>query len=157
MTEFSLPDEITPLLAARDSLKARYAASELRFTLDGNLVGDLGEAVAAELFGLELSSRCGAAIDGFSPEPRRRSVQVKASGTFRGPAFRRQDVGADHLLFFHFDFDRRVGQVLFNGPEKIALAQMPTSWVTGQRMISLKRLRAADATVLPEDRLSRIR
>lgn len=157
MTEFALPDEITPLLAARDSLKARYAASELRFTLDGNLVGDLGEAVAAELFGLELSSRCGAAIDGFSPEPRRRSVQVKASGTFRGPAFRKQDVGADHLLFFHFDFDRRVGQVLFNGPEKIALAQMPTSWVTGQRMISLKRLRAADATVLPEDRLSRIR
>ena len=157
MTEFDLPDEITPLLAARDSLKARYAASELRFTLDGNLVGDLGEAVAAELFGLELSSRCGAAIDGFSPEPRRRSVQVKASGTFRGPAFRKQDVGADHLLFFHFDFDRRVGQVLFNGPEKIALAQMPTSWVTGQRMISLKRLRAADATVLPEDRLSRIR
>ena len=157
MTHFPLPDEIIPLLVARDHLKARYASSELRFTLDGNLVGDLGEAVAAELFGLELSSRCGAAIDGFSPGPRRRSVQVKASGTFRGPAFRRHDVGADHLLFFHFNFDQRIGEVLFNGPERIALALMPATWVSGQRMISLKRLRTADATVLPEDRLLRVR
>lgn len=50
--EFELPAEIQPLLEARDKLRQRYAASGLCFTLDGNLVGDIGEAVAAELFGI---------------------------------------------------------------------------------------------------------
>lgn len=83
MEEFDLPAEIEPLLAARDRLRERYASSGLRFTLDGNLVGDIGEAIAAELFGIELSARCGSAVDGFTKGPNRKSVQVKASGTFR--------------------------------------------------------------------------
>ena len=95
MDEFELPAEIQPLLAARAQLRLRYASSELGFTLDGNLVGDIGEAVASELFGIELARRCGPAIDGFAPGPKRKSVQVKASGTFRGPAFRKLEIGAD--------------------------------------------------------------
>lgn len=156
MDEFELPAEIQPLLAARDSLRRRYASSGLRFTLDGNLVGDIGEAVAAELFGIELSSRCGPAIDGFAPGRGRKSVQVKASGTFRGPAFRKLEVGADHLLFFHFDFDRRVGTVIFNGPERIALEKMPGTWTTGQRTVPLGYLRQKNAALRDSDRLPRI-
>ncbi len=156
MDTFDLPAEIEPLLAARDALKARYAASGLRFTLDGNLVGDIGEAVAAELFGLELTGRCGPAIDGFAPGPIRKSVQVKASGTFRGPAFRKLEEGADHLLFFHLDFDQRRGKVIFNGPEAVALANMPETW-SGQRMLSLSYLRRAHAALAEEDRLPRLR
>lgn len=156
MDEFDLPAEIEPLLAARDRLKQRYAASGLRFTFDGNLVGDIGEAVAAELFGLELTARCGPAVDGLAPGPVRKSVQVKASGTFRGPAFRKLDLGADHLLFFHLDFDRRRGKVIFNGPESIALSKMPSIW-TGQRMISLKHLRDAYGDMRDQDKLPRVR
>ncbi|HEY5088647.1 MAG TPA: hypothetical protein VIK30_01690 [Polyangia bacterium] len=156
MTEFELPAEIEHLLAARDALRRRYLASGLRFTLDGNLVGDIGEAVAAELFGIELSSRCGAGIDGYSPGPSRRSVQVKASGTARGPAFRRVELRADHLLFFHFDFDRRLGQVIYNGPEKLALFHFPATWV-GQRVVPLGYLRAADARVADVQRLARLK
>lgn len=156
MDDFDLPAEIEPLLAARDGLKERYATSGLRFTLDGNLVGDIGEAVAAELFGLELTARCGAAVDAFTPGPSRKTVQVKASGTFRGPAFRKLEVGADHLLFFHFDFDQRRGKVIFNGPESVALSKMPTNW-TGQRMVSLKHLRDAQAALSDQDKLLRVR
>jgi hypothetical protein len=156
MDNFDLPPEIEPLLAARDALKQRYAASGLRFTLDGNLVGDIGEAVAAELFGLELTARCGAAIDGFAPGPAGKSVQVKASGTFRGPAFRKLEVGADHLLFFHLDFDQRRGVVIFNGPEAVALSKMPPTW-RGQRMISLKHLRNAYGGLTDGEKLPRVR
>jgi len=156
MDEFELPREIQPLLAARDKLRGRYASSGLRFTLDGNLVGDIGEAVAAELFDIMLTHRCGQAIDGFAPGPERKSVQVKASGTFRGPAFRKLETGADYLLFFHFDFDRRVGKVIFNGPERVALAKMPSSW-TGQRMVPVGYLRQANAELQDSDRLPRIR
>jgi len=66
------------------------------------LVGDIGEAVAAELFGVKLSARDGTGIDGHAPDGR--SVQVKASGSNRGPAFRVVDTRADHLLFLSFDF-----------------------------------------------------
>ena len=156
MDEFELPAEIEPLLAARDGLRRRYTSSGLRFTLDGNLVGDIGEAVAAELYGLQLTARCGAGIDAMSPGPVSKSVQVKASGTFRGPAFREVDLRADHLLFFHLDFDRRVGQTIFNGPEEIALEGTPTQWV-GQLIIPLGRLRKANEKVHDSDRLRRIR
>lgn len=152
MEEFDLPAEIEPLLAARDRLRERYASSGLRFTLDGNLVGDIGEAIAAELFGIELSARCGSAVDGYTKGPNRKSVQVKASGTFRGPLFRKSEVGPDHLLFFHLDFEQRVGKVIFNGPEKLALATMPGNWV-GQRAAPLGYLRKANAIVEDVDRL----
>ena len=33
-------------------LRDHYRSAALEFTLDGNLIGDIGEAVAAELFGL---------------------------------------------------------------------------------------------------------
>lgn len=82
-------------------------------------------------------------------------MQVKASGTFRGPVFRKQEEGADHLLFFHFDFDRRVGKVIFNGPEKRALEKMPVTW-TGQRTVPLGHLRQANAALQESDRLPRI-
>jgi hypothetical protein len=56
-------------------------------TLDGNLVGDLAEALALSRFDLKLVEiKSHAAIDGFGLDGR--SVHVKATGTGRGPAFR---------------------------------------------------------------------
>jgi len=43
-----------------------------------NLIGDIGEAVAVELFGLTLSPPNGTDINGHAPDGR--SVQVKATG-----------------------------------------------------------------------------
>lgn len=81
----------------------------------------------------------GTGIDGHAPDGR--SVQVKASGTNRGPAFRMVDTRADHLLFFYLDIDLCTAKLLFNGPEHIALAAHRTPW-TGQRMVSIPRILA---------------
>ena len=51
MRTFGLPPIITDLLQARNRLRDHYRSAALTFTLDGNLIGDIGEAVAAELFG----------------------------------------------------------------------------------------------------------
>ena len=99
--QFRLPPVFTELRNARNRLRDHYRSAGLNFTLDGNLVGDIGEAVAAELFGIKLSARNGTGIDGHNADGR--SVQVKASGCDRGPAFRMVDTRADHLLFFNFD------------------------------------------------------
>ena len=151
--EFTLPPVVTDLVAARNRLREHYKSAGLKFTLDGNLVGDIGEAVAAELFGIELVQANGTGIDGHAADGR--SVQVKATGSGYGPAFRHVDTRADHLLFFDFDFGNLKGTVIFNGPEHLALTKMPSAW-SGQRSVTKIQIRTADAWVAIEDRLKRV-
>ena len=141
---FVLPPLIRELIVARNRIREHYVDYGLSFTLDGNLIGDLGEAIAAEIFGLKLVARNGTGIDGHALDGR--SVQVKASGTKRGPAFRMVDIRAQHLLFFHLDLDACTADLLFNGPEEIALMGLNKPW-NGQRMVSVQRIREADALV----------
>lgn len=162
MTEFEMPDLIADMVAARNKVREHYAAMldrqgsavELKFTLDGNLVGDIGEALAAQLFGIRLvETKSTEGIDGYAPDGR--TVQVKATGTGRGPAFRCVEIRADHLLFFDLDFDRCRGAIVYNGPEHYAVRHLPDTF-TSQRQLSRHQIRAADAMVQPGERLSRI-
>lgn len=147
---FVLPPVITDLVLARNCLRDHYRSAALDFTLDGNLIGDIGEAVAAELFGLKLSPRNGTGIDGHARDGR--SVQVKATGTGRGPAFRMVDTRADHLLFLAFDMENLRGEVVYNGPEEVALTFLPSTWV-GQRSLTKAQIRQADLLVRHDQRL----
>jgi hypothetical protein len=135
---------------ARNALKAHYAMIDLRFTFDGNLVGDLGEAVAAELFDLKLTGRSNEGIDGFAKDGR--SVQIKASGVRGGPAFRVVDTRADHLIVMHFDYDECAGEIIYNGPEEPVVRALPPTWV-GQRCVSISTLKRLDALLTDSDRL----
>ncbi|WP_084356154.1 DUF6998 domain-containing protein [Novosphingobium lentum] len=147
---FRLPEQILRLVNARNELKAHYSGVDLRFTFDGNLVGDLGEAVAADLFGLKLTGRSNEGIDGHARDGR--SVQVKASGTRRGAPFRLVETCADHLLFFHFEYDQCVGEVIYNGPEEPVRQTLPASWV-GQRSVGTATFRRLDKLVSEDARL----
>jgi hypothetical protein len=150
MTMFTLPAVITNLVRARDRLRDHYNVPGLAFSLDGKLVGNIGEAVAAELFGLTLSPGGGTGIDGRAPDGR--TVQVKATGTGRGPVFRQIDTRADHLIVIDFNFDELKGEVVFNGPEHIALQCMPATW-SEQRAVSKRQIRLLNSEVAPQDRL----
>jgi hypothetical protein len=151
--KFKLPDEIQKLIAARNALRARFQDVDLHFTLDGNLVGDLGEAIAAELFGIRLTGRSNEGIDGHAPD--NRTVQVKASGTNGPAAFRAVDTRADHLLFFHFDYDNCSGEVIYNGPEHPVRALLPEHW-HGQKRISVPTFKRLNKEVLDSERLQLI-
>lgn len=127
----------------------------MKFTLDGNLVGDLGEAIAVELFGIQLAeTKSTEGIDGFAPDGQT-TVQIKATGTGRGPAFRRTDTQADHLLFFDLDFETAKGTIVYNGPEHRALAALPNVF-PGQRSLTRKQIRDAQRLVEKNERLPRI-
>jgi hypothetical protein len=153
MREIPLPAIISDLVTARQKLRDRYVGTDLRFTFDGNLVGDIGEALAAERFGLTLERRCGQGIDGHAPDGR--TVQVKATGTNRGPVFRMVETCADHLLFFAIDFDRCLAEIVYNGPECRVTQCLPEAW-SGQRMVTLSRVRRCDAEVADHERLARV-
>lgn len=150
MKFFTLPPVITDLVVARNRLRDHYRSAALEFTLDGNLIGDIGEAVAAELFSLKLSPRNGTGIDGHAPDGR--SVQVKATGTNRGPAFRMVDTRADHLLFLVFDLENLKGEVVYNGPEEPVIKLLPLAWL-GQKTVSITQIRRADSAVAEDHRL----
>ncbi|MFZ5726108.1 MAG: DUF6998 domain-containing protein [Pseudomonadota bacterium] len=147
---FELPPSVRKLVAARNELKDHFSDVDLHFTFDGNLVGDLGEAVAAELYGLKLTGRSNEGVDGYAADGR--SVQVKASGTARGAAFRLVETKADHLLFFHFNYDECFGEVIYNGPEEPVRKSLPETWA-GQRSVSAATFRRLDALVSDADRL----
>lgn len=147
---FKLPEDIKQLVAARQLLRARYEHTGLTFTFDGNLVGDIGEAIAAEIFGIKLVGRGKHAIDGYAPDGR--SVQIKASGSGLGPAFHPGEQYSDHLLFLGLNYDECDGEVIFNGPEEIVRSRLPRVWV-GSRAITIKQIRHADSQVEEGQRL----
>lgn len=152
---FELPKLVREMILVRDKLRSHYNQNgvELKFTPDGRMVGDLGEAIAVELFGISLQQAGG--IDGLAPD-KKTSVQIKASGNLGGAAFRPIDKSkhADHLLFFHLDYDNCCGEVVYNGPEKTVRDKI--SHAKGQRTVSVKVLRALDDDVQTEKRLARI-
>jgi hypothetical protein len=151
MTKFKLPPVIAELVLARNRVRNHYNVPGLAFTLDGKLVGDIGEAVAAEMYDLTLAPGGGRGIDGHAADGR--TVQVKATGTGRGPVFRRVEMRANHLIFIDFNFAELEGEVIFNGPERIALQNMPATW-QGQRPVSALQIRLLNRQVAPEDRLT---
>ena len=149
--QFDLPKPITKLVQARNELQEIWQSKELKFTLDGNLVGDIGEALASDLFGIKLSDANLAGIDGYAPNGW--SVQIKATGTGRGPAFRNTAERARQLIFLSFDFENLKGEVVYNGPEDFALRAFPESW-TGQKSISMRMIKMANQSVHEKDRLT---
>jgi hypothetical protein len=159
---FQLPPAIARLLDARNSVRQHYEAIlrgqgsdvELKFTLDGNLVGDIGEAIAAELFGVKLvSTKSTEGIDGYAADGR--TVQIKATGTRRGPVFRNTQIRAQHLLFFCLDFETARGTVAYNGPEHFVTQHLRGSF-TGQRMVSRAQVSRAAELVQDYERLPRL-
>ena len=149
---FPLPPAVLALCKARDVLKGHYSDSGLTFTLDGKLVGDIGEAVAADIFGLSLCGKRTKAIDAIATDGR--TVQIKATGSSkRGPAFTPGEGTADHLIFIYLTFDAGSAEVRYNGPEAPVRALLPTSW-SGTACPTLASVVAADRRVVDTDRLA---
>lgn len=157
---FRLPECVAEMVNARDRLCKHYAAllqlthaeDRLRFRFDGNLIGDLGEGIAVERFGVRLDkSRGSTGVDGTTLD--RRTIQIKATAAGRGPAFR-QVVGgpAELLLFFEIDLVGGLAIVIFNGPHYKAVKKLPEIY-RGQRSLTAGQIRAANLDVLEAERL----
>lgn len=121
---------------------------ERRFTLDGHLVGSVGEVLAAERYNLTLlaashKTHDATALDG-------RMVQIKLT--------QRSGVGLsscpEHLLVHKLHADGRHEEI-YNGPGAPVWDWCKTRiQKNGQANVSLSRLRRIMATVEPGKRLS---
>jgi hypothetical protein len=104
-----------------------------RFTLDGHLVGSIGEILAAYQFDLDLLPHSSAGHDAVSREGK--NVEIKVT--------QRKSIGLrskpDHLLVLKLNPDGNA-DVVFNGPGELAWNQAGKMQKNGQKAISLSKL-----------------
>ena len=118
------------------------------FTLDGHLVGSIGEVYAAERYGIELFTSSAPTHDGSAPDGR--LVQIKAT--------QRNSIALndnpDYLIVLKIDNDGEMSEI-YNGPGQpvwsiFANRKRPKN---GQYQISLPKLKTLNKKVAEKDRI----
>src|SRR5712692_5285439 len=139
-----IPDLVRRLYAVVRELEDLFPGR--RFTLDGHLVGSIGEVIAAHRYGLTLRRASFTGCDATAPDGR--DVEVKATQGDR-VALR---CPPSHLLVLHLDTKGGIAEV-YNGPGEIVWPHVGRQQSNGQSAISVSRLRALMAGVPPTSRL----
>ena len=136
------------LYTAADGLERLFPGR--KFTLDGHLVGSIGEVTAAYMFDLDLNPASTLKHDARARDGR--NVEIKLTQG-RGVAIRHEP---DHLIVLHRPMGGPI-RVVFNGPGAIPWAASGKMQKNGQRPISLSRLRLLANDVPEHDRLPMLR
>lgn len=146
----TIPRAIRQLLAVVQALRQRYPKK--RFTLDGRLVGDLGEALAEENYDLELFDRVQKHHDARASDGR--LVQIKA--TMQSSLTFPVDHVPDYYLGIQIHTDGNFTEV-FNGPGRIARetvsSRKPTK--TNLHCVPIAALKIANSRVTEQERIPR--
>ncbi len=148
--------EIQQLLDITASLKKQYEG-KLDFSLDGRLVGDIGEALVSEKFDIEIYGRNKHNYDGYHRLTNTK-VQIKASMAYNfSYPF---NIDLEHYIAVHIESDGTL-EVLYNGPGKYVNEFLKDKkrksyrdiWTT----ITANHLRELDGTLKPSERLQPVR
>jgi hypothetical protein len=127
-------------------LQAEFA--NRRFTIDGRLVGDIGEIIAAAEFDVVLDEIGRAGHDGHTSD--RRLVQIKA--TFKDQL----TFGTTPELYLGFKlYPNGTHDVVFNGPGEVIFNEYSHRQGIGAKLLSfpISRLRELSSTVPDKDRV----
>lgn len=139
---------IDQLYDATDALEEAFPGR--KFTLDGHLVGSVGEVVAAYMFDLTLNPASTKAHDALSREGRK--VEIKLTqGT--SVSMRHKP---EHLLVLSRPKGRNIS-VVYNGPGAEPWNASGKLQKNGQRSVTLKKLASLDVAIRPELRLRQVR
>lgn len=140
--------ELEKLYDASARLEAMFPGR--KFTLDGHLVGSIGEVVAAYMFDLDLNRASTLGHDALARDGR--PVEIKLT---QGQAVAiRHEPG--HLIVLQRPRGGPV-RVVFNGPGEVAWNACGGMASNGQRPIRLSTLTALNATLDDSVRLPQIR
>ncbi len=105
--------EIKQLLEITNLLKVQYEG-KLIFSLDGRLVGDIGEALVSDRFGIELYGKNNYMYDGIH-KPSGKEVQIKASMAYNFSYPYDKDL--QHYIAVHIEPNGEL-EIMYNGPGK---------------------------------------
>ena len=142
-----LSDKIKELYKITNELESSYLGR--KFTIDGHLVGSIGEVIVAEHYGLELLPNSTETHDAVSPA--REYVQIKATQINRIAI----SSEPDYLIVIKLFSDGSWEEV-YNGPGKPVWDNAGKMQKNGQRPISLSKLRCLMNSVDRKDTFTRI-
>ena len=142
-----LSDKIKELYKITNELESSYPGR--KFTIDGHLVGSIGELIVAEHYGLELLPNSTETHDAVSSAGE--YVQIKAT------QINRISISSepDYLIVIKLFSDGSWEEV-YNGPGKPAWDNAGKMQKNGQRPISLSKLRCLMNSVDRKDTFARI-
>ena len=151
-----LSQAIRDLYAIVDRLGEECAEHDRHFTLDGHLLGSIGEVYAAERYGISLYTSSKKAHDGWKVDAtgRRREVQIKVTQTRAKRKAAPISHKPDYLIVLLVDEDGSFEEV-YNGPgtkvwDLVKDRPRPSN---GQYQITLSKLRGLNAEVREVDRI----
>lgn len=128
-----LSDKIKELYKITNELESSYPGR--KFTIDGHLVGSIGEVIVAEHYGLELLRNSTETYDAVSADGKH--VQIKATQINRIAI----SSEPDYLIVIKLFSDGSWEEV-YNGPGKPVWDNAGKMQKNGQRPISLSKLRS---------------
>jgi hypothetical protein len=147
-THRTISDALELIFQGIDRLKAAFPSRA--FTIDGRLVGDIGEVIAALEYGVTLDEVSQATHDGVTADGKR--VQIKA--TFKDSLTFR--ITPDWYLGFKL-LPNGEYEEIFNGPGEIIYDHFSHRKGIGASLLSfpLVELRKLSASVPPTQRITR--
>lgn len=131
-----LPSEVRDILRATASLRRRYP--DRKFSLDGHLVGNLGEVIAREAFGLTLLPESTEGHDAMDAAGC--LVQIKLVGATAKAVALYSD--CDFLLVMRLLPEGEQAEVLYFAPGAPVWAMAGKAQKNGQRKVALSRIAA---------------
>ena len=149
-SRISIPEALKQLQTIVAALQRSYP--EKRFTLDGRLVGDMGEILVAEHYDLELLPGIAKHYDATTSHGRRVQIKTTMKGSLTFPC----DHTPDYYLGIKINEDGSIIEV-FNGPgaivEKLLGNRKPTK--TNLYSISISTLLRKNECIREPDRIPR--
>lgn len=147
----NLSATIRELCGIVDRLERDFSDEKRHFTIDGHLLGSIGEVYAAERYGIELFISSEAVHDGKAPDGR--LVQIKATQGERIAV----SSEPKYLIVLYVSKTGEFEEI-YNGPGGPVWNQFKDKKLpkNGQYQISVSRLSRLDAEVRDEDRIPRV-
>ena len=142
---FTMTEKIKELFAITQELEAMYPGR--KFTIDGHLVGSIGEVLVAERYGVELLPNSTEVHDAVDSDGR--LIQIKATQTKRIAL----SSEPEFLIAIEIQTDGSWCEI-YNGPGKPVWENTGKMQKNGQRPISLAKLKTLMKTVEPSDKIS---
>ena len=128
-----LSDKIKELYKITSELESSYPGR--KFTIDGHLVGSIGEVIVAEHYGLDLLPNSTKTHDAYSKDEK--FVQIKATQV-KGVSISSEP---DYIIVIKL-FQDGTWEEIYNGPGKPVWDNAGKMQKNGQRPVSLSKLKS---------------
>jgi len=147
----SITDAVRDLLTIVRRLRSSFSEHGRHFTLDGRLIGDIGEVLAVQHYAITLTTAQTAVHDAVTADGR--NVQIKA--TMKESLTFPWSDAPDYYIGLKI-LEDGTHQEIYNGPGepiKKALANRKSRPKTGSHVVSVKLLKRLQGSVLPRERI----